>query len=220
MSLAEHWPLFDLHMTTPRLTLRPATDDDFPGLIKAVQAGVHDPGTMPFLVPWTDLPSPELERSAMQFWWGCRSGWSPQEWNLNLAVIIDGEPIGYQSLHASNFPTLGSIETGSWISLPWQGKGIGKEMRRAAVTFAFDYLGAQRITSAAFIDNLASQKVSLATGYEPNGTQVAMRRGTPAEQIRFLLTRRRWEAISGADPLPIQVTGFDRCRTMFALPPN
>jgi hypothetical protein len=39
--MASLWPLFDLELRTARLVLRPARDDDFPGLLEAVDTGIH-----------------------------------------------------------------------------------------------------------------------------------------------------------------------------------
>lgn len=214
-SLPDTWPLFGLRIETPRVTLRPPTDDDFVALIEVVREGVHDPATMPFNVPWTDLPSPERERSALQFWWRGRAEWTAAKWDLTFGVFFDGRPIGLQALHAADFGSLRSVESGSWLGLAWQGQGIGTEMRHAAVQFAFGSLGATQVTSGAFMDNMASRRVSEKVGYEANGTALWLRRGVPDEQQRYILTRERWERTK-AD-LPITVSGFEPCREMFGL---
>jgi RimJ/RimL family protein N-acetyltransferase len=215
MALVEHWPLFGLRVTTPRLELRSPTDDDLAELIDRVRAGIHDPATMPFTVGWTDAESPELERSSLQYWWRARADFSPQRWDLALAVAYEGRLVGVQSLTAVDFVTLRTAETGSWLGLEYHGRGIGTEMRSAVLHLAFEHLGAEAITSAAFTDNLASQRVSLANGYELNGTTITLRRGERAEQIRFLITRDRWLATRRGDA--VEVTGFDTCRPMFGL---
>ena len=53
-ALTRFWPTFGLRLTTPRLELRPVTDDDLADLITLAQDGVHDPSFMPFVQPWTD----------------------------------------------------------------------------------------------------------------------------------------------------------------------
>lgn len=58
--LEDVWPLFGLLISTPRLTLNPVRDEQLPGLIDAVLAGIHDPAVMPFGVPWTDAPCSSL----------------------------------------------------------------------------------------------------------------------------------------------------------------
>ena len=210
-----HWPLFDLQVTTERLTLRVPSDDDLAELADRAKAGVHNPSTMPFAVPWTDLPSPDLERSVLRYHWGCRAAFSPVKWDLNFVVVHDGAIVGMQGLSAESFLVLRSVGTGSWLGLDHQNRGIGKEMRAAAVRFAFDCLGAQQITSGAFAENLASQRVSLSTGYEETGRELLVRRGVAAEQIRFTLTRERWEKTRAA--APFNVSGFEGCRSFFGL---
>jgi RimJ/RimL family protein N-acetyltransferase len=209
MSLAEHWPLFGLCITTPRLELRIPTDDDLADLVRVAADGVHDPATMPFTTPWTDAESPELERQTLQFFWRCRAEVSPEEWHLTFAVFVDGEPVGVQGITATDFAALRTPETGSWLGRRHQGQGIGKEMRAAVVHLAFEELSALAVTSAAFVENPASQRVSLAVGYEPNGTGFALRRGKRGEQIRYLLTRDRW--LATRPPFPIEATGVEPC---------
>ncbi len=70
---------------------------------------------------------------------------------------------------ANHFPTLRVFETGSWLGRRFQGHGIGTRMRQAMCTLAFDHLGFEEVTSAAFLDNPASLGVSRKVGYVPNG---------------------------------------------------
>lgn len=217
-TLEEAWPLFGLRVATPRLELRVPRDEDFAGLLDLIDAGIHDPASMPFAVPWTDLPQVERRRGAVQHWWGARSSLRPGGWRVALAASVDGGPIGFQDLAASDFLELRQAETGSWLGLEHQGRGYGKEMRAAILHVAFTCLGAECITSTAFHDNLASQRVSLAMGYEPNGFETTMRRGERAVSLRFRLTRAHWE--SSPPSVPVEVTGWsDACREMFGLGP-
>lgn len=215
MALDEHWPLFGLRISTPRLELRCPTDDDLDELLEVAAAGIHDPATMPFAIPWTDVESPERERQSLQYWWRARATCSPESWDLPFAVSLDGRLVGVQNLAATDFPVLRVAETGSWLGLAYQGQGIGKEMRAAVLHLAFEELDAYAITSAAFTDNAASQRVSIATGYEANGTSFSVRRGERAEQLRYQLTRQRWEA--ARLPLDVSVAGFEPCRSMLGL---
>ena len=214
-SLVDLWPLFGLRITTPRLELRLPTDDDLVELIEVSQRGIHDPAAMPFGVPWTDVPSPRFEWESLQHHWSGRVNLSAASWRLGFGVRCDGELVGIQSIHAGDFPRLRTAETGSWLGRAHHGRGIGTEMRRAVVHFGFEALGALAITSAAFVDNPASQKVSLAVGYEPNGVHFHTQRGERGEQIRFLLTRERW--LATRTDLPVTVTGWDPCRAQLGL---
>jgi RimJ/RimL family protein N-acetyltransferase len=215
MELHDLWPLFSLRVETPRLTLRVPTDEDFPSLARAISRGIHDPATMPFAFPWTDIPSPERERQAARHWWKVRALWTPESWTLMLAVFLDGEAIGVQGLETSNYSILRTGETGSWLGQPWQGKGYGTEMRKAMLHFSFKHLEAEQITSAAWVDNVASNRVSIAAGYEPNGRTRDERRGKPDTTQRYVITRDRWEATH--EPDSVTVTGFEHCRFMFGL---
>lgn len=50
-----HWPIWDLVVRTPRLELRPIREADTAELVELAERGIHDPATMPFLTPFTDL---------------------------------------------------------------------------------------------------------------------------------------------------------------------
>jgi RimJ/RimL family protein N-acetyltransferase len=107
-----------------------------------------------------------------------------------------------------------AVVTGSWLGRAHQGLGIGKEMRAAVLHLAFAGLGAEWAESAAFLDNPASIAVSRAVGYEDDGMLMKSRRGEPAVQQRFLMTRARWLK---RRPDGITIDGLDRCRSMFGV---
>ena len=67
------WPLFDLRVRTGDLELRLPADDDLVELAQIAKAGIHPPDETPFAVPWTDVPSPQFERSFLQFHWSSRA---------------------------------------------------------------------------------------------------------------------------------------------------
>ena len=208
------WPLFDLVIRTSRLELRLPTEVELGELLALAKRGVHDPDEMPFGFAWTDQPNPRLERSFMQYHWGTRAAWKPEEWTLDLGVWSDGELVGTQGMRGENFAVLRKIGTGSWLGRTFQGKGIGKEMRSAVLAFAFDHLGAERATSSAFVDNPASIAISRSLGYADDGSEWMAPRGVPREQIRFLMTKEMWRS---RERPPIEVSGLEACRDMFGL---
>lgn len=210
----ELWPLFDLRITTPRVELRPPREADQEALIRVSQRGIHDPGFMPFYHPWTQAPSPEFERNSMQHYWRCWAEWTPQKWQLPFGVFVDGEPVGVQGVEAEQFPARGVVSTGSWVGLAHQGRGIGKEMRAAVLHFAFVGLGAERAETGAFDDNERSLAVTRALGYEPNGDAIHLQGDEPGLELRFKMTRQRFERIRRDD---VAIEGLDRCRWMFDL---
>jgi RimJ/RimL family protein N-acetyltransferase len=190
--MVSYWPLFDLELRTPRLVLRPPRDDDFEGLMDAIDAGIHDPESMPFSIPWTDEEPLSRRRSTAQFLWKQRATWSREDWNLPFAVLLGGRPIGLQGIHAKAFPILREVQTASWLSQPYQGQGLGKEMRAAVLQLAFQGLGALVARSGAFVDNLSSIGVSKALGYRENGRCREAPRGDPKVMLNFELTYDEW----------------------------
>ena len=209
------WPLYDLSVVTPRVELRSLDDDLGTQLALLAARGVHDPSWMPFYIPWTDYPSPELERNAMQFYWRCRADFSPASWNLHFAVFEDGELVGTTTIIGNQFPALRSFETGSWLGLAHQGRGIGKEMRQATLHFGFAGLGGQWATTGAFTDNAASLGVTRNLGYRETGHRRAVRRDEPATILTFEMSRSDWESNLRRDD--IEIRGLEACLPFFGL---
>jgi RimJ/RimL family protein N-acetyltransferase len=108
------------------------------------------------------------------------------------------------------------VNTGSWLGLPFQGRGIGKRMRQAVLALAFDHLGALAAETEAMVTNPASSRVSLGVGYQPNGRGVLSPRGTPVETERFRMTLDDWR--SRERPL-VEVTGLEACLELFGAKP-
>ena len=214
--LSEYWPLFGLRVTTPRLVLRYPDDTDAAMLAEVGAAGVHDPATMPFQIPWTDLTPPHQQRQTLQYLWRARASWTPEQWDMPMAVVHDGTVIGVQGMNAHDFPTLRAVQTGSWLGRPYQGKGIGTEMRAAILHLAFAGLGAQYAHTAAFDDNSASHAVTRKLGYEKDGVRCVVRRGEGAWQTTYRMSRQQWESRRRDD---VVVDGLEPCFELFGIAP-
>jgi len=147
---------------------------------------------MPFTTPWTRLESPQLEREGMKFYWRCRAELSPTHWRLPFAIFDDGELVGVQDVGADGFPVRRWVSTGSWLALPFQGTGIGKEMRAAVLQLAFDSLGAEAAETSAFHDNPKSLGVTRSLGYVENGWYIDDRDGVATRHLRFVMERSAW----------------------------
>ena len=209
------WPLFDLRVRTPRLELRYIDDELANELVLLALKGIHDPASMPFGIPWTDAPSPILERNALQFYWRCRADTSPTAWTINLATIVDETVVGSTSLESTNFPTLREFGTGSWLGREFQGKGIGKEMRIATVQLGFLGFGAEHATTAAWPDNEPSLGVTRSLGYTSNGTRRALRRDEAGVLHSFEMNRADFVArLQRGD---ITLHGVDDCLSLLGL---
>lgn len=209
------WPLFGLRITTPRIELRYVDDEAADALMElAATCGVHPSDFMPFSIPWTRFEPPRLQQQGMQHYWRTRAETTPTHWALPFAILADGQVVGTQSVMADDFAVTRWVETGSWLGIPFQGKGIGKEMRAAVLQFAFDALGAEYAGTGAFHDNASSLGVTRSLGYRENGFFVANREGGPGRQLRFVLERADWERRRRDD---ITVDGLDACRALLGL---
>ena len=209
------WPFFDLRVTTPRLELLPIDDVTGTELALLAAKGVHDPQFMPFGVPWTDVPSPQLEVNSLQFQWRWRGEVSAEAWMLNFAVSVDGQIVGSTGFITRDFPTLRTFETGSWLGREFQGRGIGKEMRTANLQLGFLGFGALYATTAAWDDNGPSLGVTRSLGYAENGHARLTRRGQAARQLRFEMTRDFFTENLQRDD--IELHGVDACLPLLGL---
>lgn len=93
---------------------------------------------MPFTVPWTDGEPDEVGRATYQHLLSTIAGWAAQDWHLSLAVLHEGEVVGRQDVMGREFGVRREVVTGSWLGLAHQGRGIGTEMRAAALHLAFE----------------------------------------------------------------------------------
>lgn len=192
--LARYFPAFALEVRTPRLVLRYPDDDDVADLADLAAQGVHDPGVMPFTTPWTRAESPDLERNSHLFLWRQRALLLAQGWQLPMAVVVDGVVVGVQALFTAGWEPTRTFETGSWLGRAHQGRGIGTEMRAAALHLGFEGLGALRAETAAWHDNTASIGVTERVGYRPNGSRLADREGVPDRLVDYCMERDDWLA--------------------------
>ena len=208
----DHWPLSGLRLTTPRLELRVPDQADLAALAEVAVAGVHDPGAMPFIVPWTDGTASEIARGVLQFHWRTWGEWSPAKWSLHFVTVLDGRVIGTQGLDARDFGVLREVGTGSWLGRAHHGQGLGAEMRAAVLDLAFTGLGAQWAVSEAFADNAASYGVSRKLGYTDDGIARHVVRGAAVVGRRLRLDRAGWAAARTVD---VRIEGLEDCRPMF-----
>ncbi|WP_442543211.1 GNAT family N-acetyltransferase [Arthrobacter sp. KN11-1C] len=95
---------------------------------------------------------------------------APESWTILLGIWHNNEFIGCQDVEAKNFASLKTVSTGSWLKKSAQGQGLGKEMRAAALSYAFDFLKTEEATSEAAAWNKQSLGVSASLGYGFNGS--------------------------------------------------
>ena len=211
------WPLFGLRLRTPRLEMRLPTPSDLDALADLAAEGVHDPETMPFLVPWTDAPSEQRALGTIQHHWSAWGSWKPELWTLNLVADCDGTIVGTQGIRGREYAVLREVGTGSWVGREYQGQGIGTHMRAAVLYLAFAGLDALYATSGAREDNAASLAVSRKHGYADDGIERHVIRGQAAVVRRLRLDRPTWEAHRR---VPVEIEGLAPCLPHFGVDPD
>lgn len=203
------YPPLNVEVHTPVLSLLGATDALLERLVPVVRKGVVTDPPWPFDDPMSLYKdSPDREWAWLRAVWAGRSKVSESFWRLYFVVVLDGEPVGMQDLIGIDFSTFGTVTTFSWLSPDVRHRGLGREMRQAILHLAFEGFGAREAESEAFLDNHASNRVSAALGYRPNGSNWATRRDEPAELNRWRLTRKQWLPSRRPD---ITLIGVDPC---------
>lgn len=162
--------------------------------------------------PSWPAPAGPRQVAFLQQFWRALGTWKRDDWRLPLAVWHDGAVIGLQELEARNFAVLRTVESSSFLVREARGKGLGKEMRRAVLSLAFDHLGAEFATSGAWEDNAASLGVSRAVGYVDNGWELHEGTGRVGVMRKVILERPTWERATD-----IEVEGLDACREWFGV---
>ena len=201
-------PLSGLRLRTPRLELHLPDDDAIEQLYRVAAAGIHPPEEMPFGVAWTDDLNREL---FVGYHRSLRESWRPDAWKIDLGVWAEGTLVGVQGIGADDFASKRTIATGSWLGAPYQGRGIGTEMRAAVLELAFTHLRSQAVTSGAFEANLASRRVSEKLGYRVVGREMLSPRGAPQPHVVLRLERADWHG----PPVSVEIEGVAPCLALF-----
>lgn len=213
-SLEQIYPPFALSITCGPLAIRAIRDEDIPPLIDLALDGIHAPDEMPFSFPWTQAPRDQLPFNTAAHYWSGRAEMTPERWRLTCVVRHDDEVVGCQDLFTQfDYRKVRSVETGSWLGLRFHGRGIGTLMRQTMCAFAFDHLGAEEITSAAFVDNPASNAVSRKVGYRDQGATRQPRGEGWAGLNHFTLA----PADLVRPPYPVDVSGAAELRRFLGL---
>jgi RimJ/RimL family protein N-acetyltransferase len=213
-------PLYGLRLRTDRLELRWPTSEEVVELAHIAEEGVHDPGEMPFLVPWTDgVGEPGFVEAFADFHTGLRQRWRPDDWDLELGVWAADELIGVQGLMARDFASRREIKSGSWLAQRVHGRGYGTEMRAAILELAFHGLGAVAAGSSVLDGAEASARVSAKLGYMETGERWVEVRGERRLDHQLKLTRDRW---IDSERISVRISGLEACIPLFGLkgPPD
>lgn len=211
------WPLFDLRVTAPRVTLRLPSEAELMRLAARAAGRLLAPAQAGFMSDWALLPSPLFERSMVQFHWRLRAAWTPAQWSLALGIYPSGqdEPVGGIDATATKFAHLRSVSTGWWLLPEWRGCGLGKEALAAMLHLVFDGLGAREARSIVHPDNAVSLVIGRGLGYQVDGMERTLAGdGQPIDALRLLLRRDDWATTARSN---IAVSGLGACAELFGL---
>ncbi|MEU8799296.1 GNAT family N-acetyltransferase [Spirillospora sp. NPDC048819] len=212
--LADHFPLLNLRLSTPRLELRLPSPEELGALAELAAEGIHAPEEMPFVTPWTDRPPAEVARNVIHHHWQTLGAWEPRKWSLDLCVLHAGVVVGMQIISANDLAITREVDTGSWLGKRHHGQGIGTEMRAAVLHLAFVGLEAEEATSAAFVTNHASHAVSRKLGYRTDGIDRCVVRGAMVPDVRLRLSRADWDHHR---TVPVTIEGLTPCLPLLGL---
>lgn len=209
------YPPLEVAVITPKLELPGATDGLLAELVPVVRSGKAAADPPPYDDPMSLYEPDPARRVArwLQAVWRGRGMARPDSWRLQFAVIVEGHAVGMQDIIGDHFAEFGTVATFSWLSSDARRRGIGREMRHAALHLAFRGLGATEASSDAFIDNTGSNGVSRALGYAANGVEWSTRQGQPAQLQRWRLTREAWQEQERDD---ITLIGAAECRAVLS----
>ncbi len=172
------------------------------------------------LRPWEDADAPACYRYAKDPRVGPRAGWPPHTDLDNTRQVIrdilavpetyaivlreTGEPVGSIGLHFKSDLAQGDdeAELGYWIAVPYWGRGLVPEAARAVLRHAFENLRLSRVWAGYYDGNEQSKRVQEKLGFVFQRTTEDVPVPLLGETRRGhsnLLTKERWEALSGAD---------------------
>ena len=197
------WPLHGLRLLTPDLELRGMTEADALALGEVKPADVS-----------TDPSGPDVGYPVEQTYWRHVGQWRVQDWVCPFTVVHDGRLLGVQALEGKDFLVKRVVDSYSWLVPDARGKGIGKQMRAAVLTLAFEGLAAQCAITEADEGHAASLGVSHALGYKDNGVSIEL------DDYPTRTVRRQHLVLAAADfrsPWPVTIEGLEPCLPLFGL---
>lgn len=170
--LAELYPPLGLRIVAGDLVLRMFRDADLPAYAELISSRLFADEDAPHVFAWWKRDPSERQLASLQFLWSGRAAITPERWTLQFGVFEGDRLIGSQDLGAADFAKLRVVNSGSYLRLDAQGRGIGTLMRQMILVLAFDHLGAVRAESGAILGNAQSLAVSRHCGYELDGLEV------------------------------------------------
>jgi RimJ/RimL family protein N-acetyltransferase len=209
---------FALRIALDGAELAAPTDAQLAELARhAATPGAVLPADQTHFVKWIDGRTPqEIERQRIARVHSNRDLAKRPGWTLDLAVLVDGAPVGLQSVSGfEQWPHQRIVGTTSWLIAPFQGRGLGIRARAAVLELAFGLLHAEAAKSWALEENTASIAVSTSLGYRFVDSHILVEDGRELTEHVYELRREDWlgsavrrryaPVITGADALVRQL---------------
>ena len=177
----------------------------------AATPGAVLPTDQTHFVKWIDGRTPQqIERQRIARVQSNRDLTSRPGWTLDLAVLVDGVPVGLQSVSGfEQWPQRRVVGTTSWLTAPFQGRGLGTRARAAVLELAFAHLDAEAAKSWALEENTASTTVSTTLGYRFVDSHVLVEDGRELIEHVYELRREDWLGSAARRRIAPVITGAD-----------
>lgn len=185
--LAGLYAPFGLRVEAGDLTLRLFRDSDLPDYAELISSPLFADEAADHVFDWWASDPVVRLREGQKWLWQARANITPQDWVITMGVFEGARLIGAQDVSARDFAKRRVVDSGSYLRLDAQGRGIGTLMRQMMLVLAFDHLGAVRAESGAIVGNSSSLAVSRHCGYSLNGTAVTLNGETRVELQRVVL---------------------------------
>ena len=151
-------------LKTKRLILRPSRKSDWKDIVEGV-------GVLDVAKNLEVVPHPYKKKDAL--WWINRNikRWKKKEkedYTFVLELKDEKKVIGATGIHNIK-KNSGTCTTGSWINKRYWRNGYILEAKIPVLDFAFNKLKLRKIETAAYTENIASNKMSLKLGFKKEG---------------------------------------------------
>src|SRR4051794_885950 len=148
------------------LSLRPVEPRDRAAIVAAIDGD-------PQIARWLpEIPQPYGPAEGEAYVEVARRGWADGDY-LRFVIELDGRAAGQVGLRIE-WENRAS-EIGYWVAAWARGGGVATRATRLLTEWAFE-LGVERVQIRALVDNVASQRVAEAAGFEREGVLRATRR--------------------------------------------
>lgn len=170
-------------LETPRLRIRPYTEQDIPELVRLIGSREVAATTLRIAHPYT-------ERDARAF---LELAEEPDKLWLTITLRANDRQIGGVGLRIDHDQQ--HAELGYWLGLPYWGQGYATEAAREMLRYGFEELEIHRIYASHFKHNPASGQVLKKIGMHHEGCQREHIRKWEAfvDSELYGILRREWQ---------------------------